>query len=239
MKKLYEEWIDPQKSFNKRIMENKLVFETCLEYAQEIMILMEYFKYLPKKLKFFDFGMGWGRWCLIAKAFGCDVYGNELSDTKITYVKGLGIKVITYNKIPKFQFDFINTEQVFEHIPNPLETLQHLIKSLNRYGLIKISVPDGSDIKRNLKILNWKAPKGSKDSLNPVSPLEHINCYNRNSIIKMADKVGLELVNIPIKTQLAYTLRWNSLRSSIANILKPIRKNIFNKGTYLFFRLKE
>jgi len=43
------------------------------------MMLIAYFNVDPEKLYFLDAGMGWGSWCLMAKAFGVNIYGIELS----------------------------------------------------------------------------------------------------------------------------------------------------------------
>ncbi len=110
------------------------------------MTILDYFKNIKRELKFLDFGMDWGRWCLMSKAFGCDVYGTELSESRIKYGQSIGINVIDWDEISNFEFDFINTEQVFEHITSPLEILKYLSHSLKQHGLIKISVPDGGDI---------------------------------------------------------------------------------------------
>ena len=80
------------------------------------------------------------------------------------------------------------------------------------------------------------SPKGSKRSLNAVSPLEHINCFNRNSLIIMAYKAKLELVKIPLTIQYANSTNWKLIKPLVNNILNPLRRNIFNKGTSLFFR---
>ncbi|MBU0569137.1 methyltransferase domain-containing protein [bacterium] len=199
MNKLYEEWIDSQKVFDQYEQSHNLDYYSG--YAREIMMLIKYFNTVPKQLKFFDFGMGWGNWCQMAKAFGCDSYGTELSEARIEYAKSNGIKVISWIKIPNHSFDFINTDQVFEHIPDPLKTLYHLKKSLKPGGLIRISVPNGCDIKRKLRIMDWTAPKGSKNSLNSVAPLEHINCFNHSSIIRMADMAGFRLMEIPFRIE--------------------------------------
>lgn len=200
MKKLYEEWIDSQKVFDQ--YEQSYNLDYYSGYAQEMMMLIKYFNTMPKQLKFFDFGMGWGNWCQMAKAFGCDSYGTELSEARIEYAKSNGIKVISWDEIPNYSFDFINTDQVFEHIPNPLETLNHLKKSLKPESLIKISVPDSCDIKKRLKVMDWTAPKGSKNSLNPVAPLEHINCFDHSSITRMADIAGFRLVENPFRIEI-------------------------------------
>jgi len=237
MNKLYEEWIDPEKAFKSHLEKDNLSnFSYC---AQEVMMVIAFFNRTPSQLKFFDYGMGWGKWCYMAKAFGCDSYGIELSKTRIEYAQSQGIKVITWKEIPNHSFDFINTEQVFEHIPEPLKTLRYLKKSLKHNGLIKISVPNGKDIKRRLRIGDWMAAKYSKNSLNPVSPLEHINCFRQASIVRMADIVELELVKIPIPLQLANTTNWNGVKQIIKNLARPIYRNLFPGGTYLFFRPKK
>lgn len=232
MNKIYEEWIGTPKDLNQTILD----FYSAK--AREIMMLIAYFNPIKNQLKFFDFGMGWGKWCLMAKAFGCDSYGTELSETRVTYTKAQGIKVISWDDIPNYCFDFINTEQVFEHIPEPLKTLQYLKKALKPNGLIKISVPDGNNIKRKLRRLDWMAPKGSKNSLNPVSPLEHINCFNRSSIINMMDIAGFEMIKIPLITQYIYTTNWKPMKPALINILRPLYRNVFGRDTYLFFRQK-
>jgi len=236
MNKLYEEWIDPKKVFDLHLKKDNLA--KFWYYAQEVMMTIAFFNRIPSELKFLDFGMGWGKWCYMAKAFGCDIYGTELSKARIAYAQSQGVKVITWNEISDHSFDLINTEQVFEHIPEPLETLRYLKESLEPHGLIKISVPDGRDIKRRLKIGDWMAPKGSKNSLNPVSPLEHINCFKRASVIRMADIVGLELVTIPVSLQLAYATNWNGTKQIIKRLARPIYRNLFPRGTYLFFSQK-
>lgn len=235
MRKIYNEWINPKLSLNRLFHKNKNS-TYYFAHAQEIMILIDYFKNIKRQLKFFDFGMGWGRWCLMAKAFGCNVYGTELSESRIKYAKSICINVIAWDEIPHFKFDFINTEQVFEHIPSPLKILKYLSHSLYQHGLIKISVPDGGDIRKRMKKLDWSARKGEKKSLNAISPLEHINCFKRSSIIKMANLAGLELAKTPIYIQLAHTTNWKGLSKIIRNLGKPIYRNLLKRGTYLFFR---
>jgi 2-polyprenyl-3-methyl-5-hydroxy-6-metoxy-1,4-benzoquinol methylase len=164
--------------------------------------------------------MGWGRWCEIAQSFGCRAHGTEFNKICIERASHKGITVVDYADIPKYKYDFINTEQVFEHLPNPLETLLHLKKGLAPDGLLKISVPDGQGIKRRLKTWNWKAPKHSSESLNPVAPLEHLNCFNHDVLAAFALTAGLSIVDI---------------RSYIAEVM-PDADIINDDGTYLLLR---
>lgn len=236
MKKIYEEWIAPAKSFQEHLKNNNI--DNYLYYTQEVITLITYFNTITDQLKFLDFGMGWGRWCQIAKALGCASYGNELSSTRIEHAISNGIKVIGWEELPHYDFHFINTEQVFEHLADPLDTLIILKKSLKHNGLLKISVPNGANIKKKLRILDWTAPKGSRDSLNSVAPLEHINCFNYNSLITMADIAGFEQVKIPLRIQYSCAIiHRKTLKQVLKYFLRPIYRNLF-KGTYIFLRHK-
>jgi len=238
MQKLYEHWIDPVYIKNEEVENYPL--NHSLYYANELANIITHFGKLPGELDFFDFGMGWGRWCLMAKAMGVNVSGTELSESRINYAKNNAIKVINYETIADEKFDFINTEQVFEHIPNPLETLEYLQKSLKPGGIIKISVPDSKYVKEALGKMDWFIPKATKYSLNIVAPLEHINAFKNKSIIKMAQKVNLKLVTMKLKVN--YEFSGYPIKSpiEIAKFLfRPLHfKHLQNKSASLFFTKK-
>jgi 2-polyprenyl-3-methyl-5-hydroxy-6-metoxy-1,4-benzoquinol methylase len=233
MERLYEVWIDPRKVFEQHLKEDGLAHYS--HHAQEIMQIVAWFDVAPSTLRFLDFGMGWGEWALMAKAFGCDAYGAELSRERIRHATSIGVKVVSWDEISRHRFDFINTEQVFEHIPEPLQTLHHLKKSLKPGGLIKISVPTANDIARRLRIMDWRAGKGTKNSLNPVAPLEHINFYRRKSLIRMASAAGLEEVLMPLKLYYRYLSAWRGINIA-KNLLRPIYRNVLKRQNCLFFR---
>lgn len=74
MKKVYEEWIGPQKVFELDLDKDDLAYS---RYAQEVISLITFFKTKPSQLKFHDFVMGGGKWCQMAKAFGCESYKTD------------------------------------------------------------------------------------------------------------------------------------------------------------------
>lgn len=234
MKRLYEKWIDPAIVSAQLAGRHGVLYYAA--YAQEIMQVLAFLGQVPAKVSAFDFGMGWGRWALMAKAFGCDSYGLELSEACVAFARANGVKTLDWAELGQHQFDFINTEQVFEHIPAPLDTLVSLKQALKPEGLLKISVPDGNDIKRRLSVMDWQAPKGSKRSLNPVAPLEHINCFCRDSIRRMAALAEMEEVPLPLSCQYPYLTGWSGFRGMLDKVLLPIKRNILRRGTYLFFR---
>ena len=236
MKKLYDEWISPEEIYKREVKIRN--FDKQSNYASEIIMLINYFNKSPEKLKFLDFGMGWSNWCIIAKAFGCDVYGVELSKPRIKYAKSIGIKIISYKEIHKYKFDFINTDQVFEHISNPLETIKYLRKSINKNGLIRISVPNGNNVLKKIKKLDWTPPNWKNSNAtnpSPISPLEHINCYTTKSLILMAEKIKLKKVNIPLHIQYVSMTNLNTIKKVAKYFIKPLYSNYVNKTTNIFF----
>lgn len=188
--KLYEEWIDP--GIVLETVEKRRTVGYFSGLSKEVASIIRYFGRPPSQLRFLDFGMGWGHWCRMAQAFGCIVYGTELSVPRIEYAKQMGVQIINYEEIAALQFDFINVEQVLEHLVEPGTTLTYLRECLRPQGVIKIGVPNGEDIKERLEVPNWQAPKGSSDSLNPVAPLEHLNCFDRATLVRIAGNYGLQ-----------------------------------------------
>jgi SAM-dependent methyltransferase len=233
---LYEDWINPSIALDQ--IRKTADLNHYLHLIQEIMIVLRFFRKPPGDLDVLDFGMGWGHWSLAARALGCNVYGMELSKAQAAHAQSLGIHILEWEALPGYQFDFINTEQVFEHLSDPLKTLHVLKASLKEGGIMKISVPDGSDIKKRLRKGDWDAPKGSRNSLNAVSPLEHINCFSRDTLITMADLAGLERITIPLHIQYAYSIIRNPLSAMAKNLLLPLYRDVLKKGIYLFFRTK-
>ncbi|TAM44790.1 MAG: class I SAM-dependent methyltransferase [Acidobacteria bacterium] len=193
--KLYEEWIDPEKSFE--IYEAPRRLSYFLTLTDEIANLLQHFDRAPGDLRVLDVGMGWGFWCRAAIGLGCEAYGVDISPSRVENAARRGVRVLSWEAIPDGQFDLINADQVFEHLPRPLETLRQLRRALKPGGLLKISVPDGRSVKRNLEYGDWLATAESPRSLNPVAPLEHINCFTRHVLIAMAAAAGLRPTFVP------------------------------------------
>ena len=227
---LYNHWINPEKTLERT---ENFGFSYFNQIATEVISILRHFNKKPKALDILDFGMGWGKWIQMVKAMGANAYGLELSDKKIEVAKANGIKLIAWDDLYNSKFDYIHTEQVFEHIPNPLTDLKLLVNALKKDGIIKISVPNGGDIKSRLAKNDWQAPKGSINSLNSVAPLEHINCFSSASIIKMAALCKLRPVELPL-----YHTHQNSLKNASIKTLKSIYNRVMKPShdhTALYF----
>lgn len=182
--------------------------------------------------------MGWGFWCLMAKAHGYNVCGIEMSKSRIDYARNNGIHV--YDNLSKIDkaFDFIYSNQVFEHVSDPVGSLQMLVKHLKDDGIMKISVPNGISVVKENFTSNWQASK------NAIHPLEHINCFNNSTLKLLADKSNLKYLSGDGTTlyftrkdsQIDFNKMKNSLNSKCDNYKHEIQKKTILISLKNFFR---
>ena len=229
MLKLYDEWIDPEAPL-KRKASNPLSYYASA--SAEIMQLLSMFGRPPGQVKVLDFGSGWNEWALAAQGLGCDVTVCELSETRIAHARAHGLPVIDYADIPGAGFDLVNTEQVLEHVPDPLVIMRHLLTGLADGGMLKVSVPDCDNFKERLKHADWTAPKGSKMSLNPLAPLEHLNLFRPETLEKMAKLSGAKTRKVPVTTQLRNSTHWHGASRIARNLVMPFYRNLAGRKNY-------
>jgi SAM-dependent methyltransferase len=162
--------------------------------VEEILLALELAGRPPSQVSVLDFGMGWGRWPRVAAAFGCRAAGVEVDDTAAAFAGAHGVEVFALEELPERSFDFVNCEQVFEHLVDPRSSLAALSRSLAPDGWLKLGVPDGRRVRRLIRNPDWAAPKGTRRSLNAVAPLEHLNCFTVRSLDLLAERSGLRRV---------------------------------------------
>ena len=213
---LYQEWVDQVASLDKK---KNMGASRCRQYAGQLRTLQRLFSKPPAQVRVLDYGMGWGYWCQMARAAGFDVAGYELSAERAQHARQLGIRVIDQLGRGAGKYDFIYANQVFEHLPEPLEVLRELCACLHADGIVYLRVPDGRNVVKRLQGHGWKP------ELDAIHPLEHINCFTRGTLIKLAAAAGLRLLQPPLR------LSWGSLHSSI-------RREISDRWltTHLMFR---
>lgn len=197
-------------------------------YAEEVVTLIKVFKRNPGDIDVLDYGMGWGHWCSMAKAYGCNSFGFDVSERKKEFARENGIS--TVDELASNSFDYINTEQVLEHVLFPLETVKMLYDALKPGGLLKISVPNGERLNKK-KLLVSSDP--AKNSLDLVSPLMHINTFNHNAIVTMAEQAGMKPVKIPTKYGYSNVHLLN-VTQGVKAILRPLYRKMA-RTTYLHF----
>ncbi len=219
MQTLYEDWIDHQQSLHK-----KQTAETKLyrQYAGQIQTLARLLKQRPDQARILDYGMGWGYWSRMAQAHGFDVVGFELSKQRREYARKMGVTVIDRLPAELAGFDCVYANQVFEHLPDPMQALVDICQQLKPEGIVYIRVPDGRGVVARLEQRGWSP---ELPELGAIHPLEHINCFTRRTLLSFAAKAGLKPFNPPLR------LNWDSLWSGI-------RREVTDRllTTHLFLR---
>lgn len=155
----------------------------------------------PKNFRVLDFGCGWGHWTVSARACGYETFGAELSKDRLAHLAKIGTAVADFSDA-RFEdfFDFVNTDQVMEHVADPRAIVRLLDRVTRPGGILKVFVPNGTDYAKRPRVAEW-AP--SKDA---AHPLEHINTYSRQSLRKMMTEFGFSPLNFGEVAKTAYGL---------------------------------
>ena len=194
MEKEYSEWSRPA---DLQADQQSHPLKYYLRRTQEVVSLIAHFQGTSSRngvthdLSVLDYGMGWGEFCQMARSFGCRTWGYDISQPVLERARQHGLQVIADPDQTDQQFDIINAEQVFEHLPDPLGTLRSLKRMLTPRGVIRVCVPSARRIHANLQRETFTAHRHAKTSLNAVAPLEHINCFAGDSLSAMGRAAGL------------------------------------------------
>jgi len=231
---IYDGWTTPTALEVERERDEQTLENSSL-LAEEVHFLVSHFRRRPKEIQVLDFGMGWGQWLLMARAFGCQVAGVELSLERQRYARSVGIEVLDWDEIPKRRFDFINAEQVFEHLVEPGEVLRHLAGALAGDGLLRISVPNSRSA---LKTVQRKKSFAAltPDEIMPIHPLEHLNSFEPATLENFGRLAGLEPIRPSLRLLYNSTAGWLSPKAGLKALLRPLYRHVWPKSTIAYFR---
>jgi len=187
--------------------------------------------------KVFDFGMATGEWLLLAKGYGAEVWGTDLDPRAIEASQAHGIRFTTLEDAPDGFFDFINADQVFEHLPEPLRIGQILAQKLAPGGILKLTTPGDPEIQPKLERLG----RGGYDDLKvfereffPLAPLSHVNLYTARSLRELGTQLGLTPYQIPLGMSYGAMTGFFSARQLNRNLIHPWKRHLA-QGTWQFF----
>jgi len=205
---LYNKWIDPKLalSWRRRSLNSKKHF-----YIKILNLAKKQIKVRNHKIKFLDFGAGFGDALLMAKEFNFEPYAIEYSKERIAYLKQNGISVI--DEMDNKTFDFIMANQVLEHITDPLRILESIVSKLSNNGLIFLAVPNCAQLEHNLKKTEniQNASDLHKAFLEAnVSAFQHINFFSNSDLKLLLKESGLKLVN-PLKLAFSKPINFKSI----------------------------
>ncbi|MEM7207285.1 MAG: class I SAM-dependent methyltransferase [Pseudomonadota bacterium] len=201
MMMLYDHWIDNEASLRKKQSAKP---KTTRQYARVIDAIGRYFPRSPGTVRVLDFGMGWGYWAHMAQSHGYDVTGLEYSENRLAHARSIGVNAVKHLSTGEQMFDFVLANQVLEHVPDPRQTLQTIAAHLAHGGIAHIRVPDGRGVAKKIRAHGWSG------EIEPVHPLEHINCFTRPSLIRLARNCGLKPISPPL--QVSMDRLWSSLK---------------------------
>jgi hypothetical protein len=231
---IYDDWTTPTALEGERERDEQTLEESSL-LAEEVHFLVSHFRLRPKEIQVLDFGMGWCKWLLMARAFGCEVAGAELSVARQRYARSLGIEVLDWDEIPNRRFQFINAEQVFEHLVEPGDVLRHLAGALAENGLLRISVPNSSSA---LNAVKRKQSFGAltPEEVMPIHPLEHLNSFEPATLETFGRLAGLAPIQPSLRLLYNSTSGWLSPRAGLKALLRPLYRHVWPKSTIMYFR---
>ena len=152
-----------------------------------------------QKPKLLDVGSAHG-WFLEAAKNDFEVLGIEPDETIANNAfdksqkvrKGFFPEVLATDE----QFDVIVFNDVLEHIPNVKNTFIECSKHLTSDGILVINAPDSRGVLyRTSKLLKKLVKPGAFNRMWQVGmPSPHLYYFNTNSIIKLANQAGFEIV---------------------------------------------
>ncbi len=209
--------------------------ELCHKAEDAMLIRLLHPNIRPKVL---DYGMGEGHWAIMAKAYGSDVWGTDVDPHSAQIAARSGIGFVTdLAALPDNSFDFINADQVFEHLPDPLGTLRQLVTKLRSGGHVKLSTPADLKIEEKLARLGrgGYALDEFKREFHALAPLSHINLFTATSLRALASAAGLNHFRVPLRTCYAVMSGFHSGRQINRNLYNPL-KRYRARGTWQFFK---
>lgn len=227
---LYDRWISPGNL--QKAQESRTLKQSSL-MAAEVHFLIRCLDMRPGHIRVLDYGMGWGDWANVARAYGCQAAGVELSIARQRYARSIGLEVFEYNSLPTNTFHFVNTEQVFEHLTEPAETLQRLTASLKSGGLLRLSVPNATRTLRKLRTRSFA--ELSYDDIMPIGPLEHVNSFTPRTLESFGKSTGLEPMRPSLRLLYDATSGWLS-REALKSFVRPIYRHVWPRTTVAYFR---
>jgi SAM-dependent methyltransferase len=145
--------------------------------------------------------------------------------------------MITFEEMGQLRFDFINVDQVLEHLSDPLHVARRLAECLKPSALIKFSTPNNPELPRLLRAAQSSGDDTVLDAktLDSLLPLEHVNLFNDRSLKVLAQEAGLRPFRLPFFKWMGAGQLWNVPRQFNRNLIVPWKRWRGNT-TYQWFQ---
>ncbi len=233
MNAIYGDWHHPGKT---RSHLDKIANpERALHVAREVSLAWHLSRFPGRALRVLDYGCGLGPWAGMAVAFGAETWGVEFSHERHEHCARLGIRMVSPPELPAAYFDYIQLDQVLEHLVEPLPLLRTIVTHLRPGGVLCVAVPSARRVPARLP--HWREEFARLDfgALMPVEPLLHLNGFNHRNLRALGLRCGLETLNPPWRLLLQLWAPGASPRALLKSLLLPfyLRSRL---STRLYFR---
>jgi len=142
-----------------------------------------------------DYGSGRGRWARAAARVGFRVHAYEPSETRGAESVEEFTLVHDLAEIAGMRFDVINLEQVLEHVPDPMETLQIIMAFCAANTVLRIRVPNILRPPEGTKV--WADWPYDGKRVHAMAPFEHLHGFTPSSLVNLISRAGYE--HLPLK----------------------------------------
>lgn len=199
--------------------------------GHEIMAAAAFLRIELSTMLTLDYGMGYARWARIACALGCGSYGFDIDPRRVASAREAGVLTASDDT----RFDFINTEQVFEHVTDPLALATYLRGKLRRKGILKISVPSQKGILATFDRLNAGQRTVTRNEIVPLQPLEHVNCFTVEGLRRLTQ---LQEVRPSYRQRFAFFPGISPLhpKKALKELVRPFFQWRNPRNLYMWFR---
>ncbi len=143
----------------------------------------------PATRTFLDVGCATGYAVQIARDYGWESYGTDISEFATDYARrerhltGIYTGSLIEARLPSHHFDIIYCHHVLEHLPDPLENLREMHRLLKPEGILFISVPNLHSVKHWLRGNAWYTPY-------------HLYNYDAGTLRRMIEKAGFRILKL-------------------------------------------
>ena len=161
--------------------------------SRTLKVILEKLDRPAAEITLLDIGCGWGQALGYFRDAGLECSGFDPAPEAVAYGQkiGLNIRRAGLNTMDVFdgnKFDVVLLNNVLEHLPNPLRTIEEIKnKVLNCNGILIIDVPNEFNALQECADMEydlgqwWVAPPG------------HLNYFSASSLSSMLESVGLDI----------------------------------------------